>query len=286
MDPRWIREAKKCDRPPAKRGRWRTPLQIRRLILKLARENGWGYCRILGELKKLRIHSVKATTIRNLLKEHGLGPGPQRGEATWDEFIKRHAASLWQMDFFSRRVLTLQGLREVFVLVFLNVQSRRVIVSPATSHPNEEWVVAQAESLLNQAREGGLRVNYVVHDRDTKYTRSFDLALRRKRAQVVKTAHCAPNMQAYVERFIQSLKRECLDHFVVLGKQHLDHLCSEYLAHYHQERPHQGKGNELLLAKTRRKSFPAQTDEPISLADVRCSQRLGGLLKHYCRKAA
>src|SRR4051812_8647424 len=105
------------------------------------------------------------------------------------------------MDFFSRKVLTLTGLQEVFVLVFLHVESRRVIVTPATAHPNEEWVVSQAEALVGQARHAGLRVRYVVHDRDTKYTRSFDEALRTKRARVIKIAHCAPNMQAHVERF-------------------------------------------------------------------------------------
>ena len=110
--------------------------------------------------------------------------------------------------------------------------------------------------------------------------------LRRKRTQVVKTAHCAPNMQAYVERFIQSLKRECLDHFVALGERHLDHLCTEYLAYYHQERPHQGKGNELLKARRIHNRGAPQADQAISLTDVRCHQRLGGLLKHYSRKAA
>jgi putative transposase len=190
------------------------------------------------------------------------------------------------MDFFSRKVLTLQGLREVFVLVFLNVQSRRVIVSQATAHPNEEWVVSQSESMVTQARDNGLRVRFIIHDRDSKYTRSVDQALRLKRAKVVKTAHCAPNMQAYVERFIQSLQRECLDHFVAFGERHLDHLCDEYLAHYHNERPHQGKGNELLTAKESRRRSIDQGDEAVALTDIRCRQRLGGLLKHYSRRAA
>jgi putative transposase len=284
---RWIRESRRQTAgPPTKRGRRRTPLQIRRLILKLARENGWGYCRILGELKKLRIYSVKTTTIRNLLKEHGLSPGPKRGEATWDEFLKRHAASLWQMDFFSRKVLTLKGLRETFVLAFLHVSSRRVILTPATAHPNEEWIVAQAGLLVSRARESGLRVRHIVHDRDTKFTRSFDDALRRRYSQVVKIAHCAPNMQAHVERFIQSLQQECLDHFLVFGEQHLDHLCAEYLTYYHQERPHQGKGNELLCRVQTRTRSKTDSPEAIPLTDIRCQQRLGGLLKHYSRKAA
>jgi putative transposase len=243
---RWIREASKQRDQPAKRGRRRTPLQIPRLILKLARENGGGYCRILGELKKLRIYSVSATTIRNLLKEHGLNPGPQRGEATWDEFIKRHAASLWQMDFFSRKVLTLQGLREVYVLVFLNVHTRRVIVTKATAHPNEQWAVAQAESLVRQARDSGLRVHYIVHDRDSMYTRSLCGVWR-----------AAPG---------SSLCR--VSHPLL------------------SERPHQGLGNEPLTGKRSRRPSCTRAKETLSLAEIRCQQRLGGLLKHYSGKAA
>jgi putative transposase len=108
---RWIREDKKASKrktklPPAKRGRKRTPEQIQKLILKLGRETGWGYTRILGELKKLGIRAITRNTVKNILKAAGLDPGPKRGEGTWDEFLKQHAASLWQCDFFSQRVLT------------------------------------------------------------------------------------------------------------------------------------------------------------------------------------
>src|SRR5688500_721735 len=114
---RWIRE-EKGKKPPAKRGRRRTPEQIRRLILKLARENEWGYTRILGELKKLGIRSLSKNTVKRILKDAGYDPGPKRGEGTWDEFLKQHAASLWQCNFFSKRILTFKGVREAFVLVF------------------------------------------------------------------------------------------------------------------------------------------------------------------------
>jgi putative transposase len=290
---KWIRaEKKNGKKQPVKRGRRRTPEQIRRLVLKLAKENQWGYTRILGELKKLGVRSLSRNTVKRILKDAGLDPGPKRGEGTWDEFLKQHAASLWQCDFFSQRILTTKGIRKAFVIAFLNVKTRQVILSPATLHPNEEWMVAQAESFVKQAREQGLPVKYVQRDRDTKFTASFDQKLKSNRVKTMKNACRAPNTNAFVERFIQSIQQECLDRFVIFGAQHLDHLCAEYLAHYHDERPHQGDGidNELLCSpkkrgrpKTKRGSL---ADEIIPLSEVRCKQRLGGLLKSYSRKAA
>lgn len=138
---RWIREDRRAKKrettPTAKRGRPRTREQLRRLVLRMAWENEWGYARIVGEFKKLGIRSIKKSTVRNILKAAGIDPCPQRAGATWDEFVARHAASLWQCDFFSQKVLTLNGIREVFVLAFLHVETRRVILSPATLHPNE-----------------------------------------------------------------------------------------------------------------------------------------------------
>jgi len=144
---RWIREDRRGKRTkPVPRGRRRTAEQIRRLILKLARETGWGYTRILGELKKLGIRSVSRNTVKILLKAHGYDPGPRRGLGTWDEFLKIHAATLWQCDFFSKRVMTPKGFRELFVVVFLHVGTRRVFLTPATLHLNEAWISEQAEA--------------------------------------------------------------------------------------------------------------------------------------------
>ena len=286
---RWIRE-EKGKKPPAKRGRRRTPEQIRRLILKLARENEWGYTCILGELKKLGVRSISKNTVKRILKDAGFDPGPKRGEGTWDEFLKQHAASLWQCDFSSKRVLTLTGIREAYVIAFLNVQTRQVILSPATLHPKEEWVVAQAESFVRQAREHGLPVARVQRDRDTKFTRSFDAAMKRSHVRVVPNAYRSPNTNAYVERFIQSISQECLDRFVIFGERHMDQLCAEYLAHYHEERPHQSLENEPLR-QPKPRGRPKKQNRPIHeqvvpLTEVRCRQRLGGLLKSYSRKAA
>lgn len=287
---KWIRaEKKEGKKPPAKRGRRRTPEQIRRLVLKLAKENEWGYTRILGELKKLGIRSLSKNTVKRILKDAGYDPGPKRGEGTWDEFLKQHAVSLWQCDFFSKRILTLKGVREVFVVAFLNVKTRRVILSPATQHPNQEWVVAQAQAFVQQARESGLPIKFVQHDRDKKFPKAFAAALRRLRVKNIPGAYRAPNTNAFVERFIQSIGQECLDRFVIFGEQHMDRVCQEYLAHYHQERPHQSLENEPLL-KPKKRGRPKKArgkveDEIVPLAAVRCTQRLGGLLKSYARSA-
>jgi putative transposase len=151
------------------------------------------------------------------------------------------------------------------------------------------WVVAQAESFVQKARGGGLPVAIVQHDRDTKFTKSFDRALKRSHVRIMKGAYRSPNTNAFVERFIQSIQQECLDQFVVFGEQHLNHLCQEYLAYYHEERPHQALENvPIRQAKKKGRKAKARNDTEssvIPLSEVRCTQRLGGLLKHYYRKA-
>jgi len=286
---RWIREERRSKRKGTKirkRGRPRTREELRNLILRMAKENTWGYARIVGELKKLGLRSIKKSTVRNILKAAGLDPCPKRAGSTWDEFIQRHAASLWQCDYFSQKVLTLKGMREVFVLAFLQVETRRVILSPPTLHPNESWVTQQATAFVRQARAQGLRVRYVQRDRDGKFA-GFDAAVKGQRVKVIKNAICAPNCRAFVERFIGTIRAECLDHFLFFGLAHLESVLKTWLGFYHQFRPHQGVGNELLLKPNRKRGRqqPAE-DEPISLAEIRCEQQLGGLLKSYRRKAA
>jgi len=281
---RWIREDRRGRRKVAvPRGRRRTAEQIRRLILKMARETGWGYTRILGELKKLGIRAVSRNTVKNILKAHGLDPGPRRGLGTWDEFLKIHAATLWQCDFFSKRVLTPKGFRYLFVAVFLHVGSRRVFLTPATEHPNQAWITEQGEAFVRYARANRLEARLILHDRDNKFPIGFDATLKQAGLDVRKTAHRAPNTVAFVERFIQSIQQERLDYFVVFGQRHMDHLCQEFVEHYHGERPHQGLDNELPLPRCGKRKRHADL---IPLGDVACRSRLGGLLRHYHRKAA
>lgn len=290
---RWIREERNPGKRPkrANRGRPRTSAQIRGLVIKFARETGWGVTRILGELKKLRVSSVSRTTIRNILAEHGLDTAPKRGKGTWDQFIKRNAATIWQCDFFSKRAVTSTGIRSLFALVFLHVQSRRVYITPGTLHPNEAWVKQQAEAFMAEAGKMGWKATHLIHDRDTKITTSFDNALKHGGINPLKSAPQSPNTNAFVERFIGSLRGECLDHFIVFGERHFNFLVSEFKAHYHEERPHQGAdiGNMPLSVKTTQASCREESSEAennvICLASVRCKQRLGGLLKHYYRTA-
>jgi putative transposase len=252
------------------------------LIVKLGRETGWGYTRILGELKKLHICRVSPDTVKNTLKAHGLDPGPKRGVGTWDEFLKIHAATLWQCDFFCKRVLTPKGFRYLFVLAFLHVGTRRVFLTPATDHPNEAWVSEQAQAFVRHARSNRLQADLIMHDRDGKLPAGFDATLEKAGPQVCKTAHCAPNTAAFVERFIESIQQECLDYFVVFGQRHMDYLCRQFVEHSHAERPHQGLDNKLPVPRGRQKK---RQPDLIPLLNVGCHTHLGGLLKHYYRKA-
>jgi putative transposase len=188
--------------------------------------------------------------------------------------------SLWQSDFFSKRILTLNGIREVFVLAFIHVASRRVILSPATFQPNEAWVKDQMVGFVEEANSQEIPAGIVQHDRDAKFSKAVDQTLRSRGVTVKISEFRAPNTNAFVERFIQSIQQECLDRFVVFGSGHMDHLCGEYLEHYHTERPHQGIENEPVVKGTR-----GPLEETISLSEVRSSERLGGLLRSYWRKA-
>jgi len=289
---RWIRESRgKRKLAKSKGSKRRTADQIRRLILKLARENDWGYTRILGELKKLGITSLSRNTVKNILKENGLDPGPKRGVGTWDEFLKLHAATLWQCDYFSKKVLTIKGFRDAFVLVFLHVGTRRAFVSPASFNPNRDWAEQQAKAFVAHIKQTDIATQMVMRDRDGKYTPPFDEALQAAGLKVRKSAPRSPNTQAFVERFIQTLQQECLDYFIPVGMPHLDHLVAEVVTHYHDERPHQSLDNGLLAPlpkpKSRRKAKVKPPDaSTIALSEIRCKQRLGGLLKHYYRQAA
>ena len=288
---RWIRESKKdgASKTPAKKGRPRTKEEIRQIIVKLARENGWGYTRIMGEMKKLGITPPSRNTVKNILIEHNLDPGPQRGEGTWDEFLKVHAATLWQCDFYAKRCLTLKGWKNLYLLVFLHVGTRRVFIAPSTFHPKNDWVTEQADAFLRHAEAENLGVKIVMHDRDTKFTAAFDQRLKDAGAKVRKTAFRSPNTNAYVERFLQTLQQEALDYFIVFGQQHMDLMVSEFVEHYHEERPHQSMDNDVLVAAEPPPANDEHTKPPpdvVPVSQIACRERLGGVLKHYYRKAA
>jgi putative transposase len=212
-------------------GRPRTPDDIRALVLRLARENAWGYTRILGELKKLGIGKISRSTVIKILKDNGLEPGPRRGEGTWDDFLKRHAATLWSCDFFSKKVWTLSGLVEVFVLFFIQVGSRRVHLAGMTANPDRAWMVQQARNMAMFFDWEPVKPKYLLRDRDSKFVKEFDAILMSEGIEVKPIGVRAPNQNAVAERFVLSARNECLDHFIVFGETHLRHVLSEYLIH-------------------------------------------------------
>jgi putative transposase len=280
---RWVRESKDHKRSKANRtGRPKKPLDLKKLILRIARETGWGYTRVLGELRKLTRHRISRQTVANIMREAGLEPGPKRGEKTWDEFLRMHSATLWQCDFFTKRAWTLRGLRYLYVLVFLNVATRKVFVTKATEHPNTAWVIEQTAAFIRHAREQTLGVDLVFHDADRKFGRAFDDSLRKRGLRPRRLRPRSPNLNAFVEHWIQAIQVECLDHFMVLGAAHLDYLVAEFVAHYHVERPHQGLDNRLIFAA----KPPPENESIPSPRQVACHERLGGLLRHYQRHAA
>jgi len=280
---RWIsgETNRRKEGKPAKQGRPQTPEDIRELVLRLARENAWGYTRILGELRKLNITKISRSTVIKILKEHGLEPGPRRVEGSWDDFLKRHAESLWASDFFSKKVWTMTGLVEVFVLFFIHLGSRRVHVAGATVNPDRAWMMQQARNMVLIFDQEPVKPKYLLRDRDSKFVHEFDAILTLEGIAVTPIGVRAPNQNAVTERFVQSVRRECLDHFIVFGETHLRYLLSEYLAYYHQHRPHQGLANRPLGWT---EPPVAEMDRP--LGDVVCHERLSGLLRHYQRSAA
>jgi len=209
---RWVNgetKTKETGKPAAKPGRPKTAAEIRDLVLKLARENAWGYCRILGELKKLGLGGkVSRSTVVNILKEHGIDPGPKRGEGTWDDFLKQHAATLYACDFFSKKVWTLAGPVEFFVLFFIQIGSRKVHLAGMTPNPDHAWVAQQARNFALHCAEQPEKPKYLIRDLDGKFGPAFDAVLEAEGVEIVKVGPRQPNLNAHCERFVQTIKYE------------------------------------------------------------------------------
>lgn len=273
---RWLRDEDDKPSKPCKTGRPATQTDIRQLIVLLATDNNWGYTRIAGELGKLG-HTISRSTVKNILLEAGLDPSPKRSDSTWDTFIKRHRDTLWACDFLSCKVLTKSGFVEYFVLFFIHVSSRQVHVAGITSHPHGAWMAQQARNLCMFYDEQPHKPIFLMRDGDRKFTAQFDEILKSEPHQVIRLPYRSPNLNAFAERWVQSLKYECLNHFMIFGESHLRYLIDEYVAHYHHERPHQGLGNKPISTSARNAG---------ANGSIRCRERLGGLLKHYFRDAA
>jgi putative transposase len=283
---RWLRETETGgkQKPPApkrKPGRPKTDAEIRDLVVRLAKENSWGYTRILGELRKLGITRISRQTVKNILKEHDLDPGPTRGTGSWDEFLKIHADTLWQCDFVSKPMWTMKGLVDLYFVVFLHLGTRRCWINPCTLSPDSAWVSQQAKNFLMEAEDLNLAPKSVMRDNDTKFTAQFDEVFQTSGAEIKRNTPLSPNLRAHVERYIQSRKQECLDKFVIVAERHLNYINREWRLHDNRERPHEGRGH--LPPGFEKPPEPATS---IRVRDVVCTTRLGGLLKSYARRAA
>jgi len=263
-----------------KRGRPRKPEEIRRLVVRMASENGWGYTRILGELKKLRITSICRNTVKNILKEHGFDLGPKRGEGTWDEFLKMHLKTLWACDFLTKEVWTLHGKVTYYILFFIEVATRRIHIAGMTPNPTGEWTAQMARNVRMWWEELGKKPSYILKDWDTKFTAQFDAILESTGGTVKRISRQAPNMNPFCEAWIGSFKRECLDKFIVFGEAHLQHIAETYVAYHNSVRPHSGLDNEVVGDE---RPTPEAVEEKNGVV---CESWLGGLLRHYRRAAA
>jgi putative transposase len=180
---------------------------VRELVLRLARENpSWGYLRIVGELRKLGV-SVSATSIRNILAETGVPPAPQRDRQSWRSFLQAHGESILACDFFTVDTVRL---RRLYVLVFLSIGSRRVEYFACTSKPDTAWMLQQARNLLIALDDRDREVRFLIHDRDAKFPRAFDALMATEKIKVIRTPVQAPNANAHMERWVGSVRRECL----------------------------------------------------------------------------
>src|SRR4030088_2569779 len=250
----WYRKrvARKFDGPKARQGpgRPRIKREVEQLIVRMASENrDWGYDRIAGALANLG-YEISDQTVGNVLRRHGLPAAPERKRTTtWAAFIRTHLALLAGTDFFTAEVLTLRGLVTYYVLFFIHLESRRVDIAGITVHPDEAWMKQVARNVTMDDC-GALRdCRYLLHDRDTKFTRSFRAIIGSGRVEPLALPAHSPNLNAYAERWVRSVKEEWLSKVILLGERSLRRALINYVAHFHAERNHQGKSNVLLFPR-------------------------------------
>jgi putative transposase len=279
----WHRKltAQKFDGSLQRKALGRPPVNaaLEALVVRLAQENrSWGYERIVGALRHLG-YTISRQTVGNILKRHGISPAPKRKKTTtWNEFIRTHRDVLVATDFFTTEVWTWCGLVTYYILFFIRLGTREVHVAGVTPHPAEHWMMQVARN-VTMAEWGFLEPGqYLIHDRDGKFCPAFHQTIEAVGVTRVPLPARSPNLDAYAERWVRSVKDEALSRLILFGEGALQHALKEYVDHYHHERPHQGQCNALLL--------PVPSQRSQGEGPIRCRERLGGLLKYYDREAA
>jgi putative transposase len=261
---RWTYPHRRPGRPTIER-------DVQALVVRLARENpAWGYRRIVGELRGLGV-AVSASSVRAILIRHELPPAPERDGASWRQFLRQQAATMLACDF-----LTVETIRltRIYILFFVSLERRRIEFIASTSNPDGRWIAQQARNLVMQLADRGQSFRFLLHDRDSKFSGGFNEILRSEGITIVRTPIRAPNANAYAERFVGTLRRECLDRILIINRRQLEHVLRVYTAHYNRHRPHRS----LSLQPP---------DEPTLVpgcASIRHIQRhalIGGLINEY-----
>jgi putative transposase len=251
---------------------------VQAVIVRFAKENPrWGYQRIQGELAGLGVR-VSASSIARILKARGILPAPRRAATTWLAFLRSEASAIVACDFFTVDTV---WLRRLYVLFFIEVGSRRVWLAGVTDHPTGAWVTQQARNVASAMEDRGVLPRHLIRDRDAKFTRPFDDVWRSVGLRIIRTPVRAPVANAYAERWIGTVRRDCLDHLLIVSRRHLEQVLAVYAGHYNQHRPHRGLG----LVAPEPRPIPNVT-RPLTDDRFRRHDVLGGLIHEYMAVAA
>jgi putative transposase len=254
-------------------GRPRIDPAVEALIVRLARENPrWGYGKIEGELLKLG-HDIGRTTIKDVLRRHNIPPAPERGHTSWRTFLNHYRDQILACDFFTVETLFL---KTIYVLFFIEIGTRRIHIAGYTDHPHSAWVTQQARNLTWNLQERELSIRYLIHDRDTKFCQSFDRVFESEGCRIIVTPIQAPNANAFAERWVRTVREECLDRILICNQRHLQSVLSEFSTYHNEARPHQGLNQRIPMMPT----FPSTDHGPVHCRDV-----LGGIIHDYHRLA-
>ena len=272
---RWHRSLlARCWTYPHRRpGRPATDAGVRALILRLARENsGWGYRRIQGELAGLGVR-IAASTVWSILQQAGIDPAPRRSSETWREFLRAQAGGIVACDFFTVDTVLF---RRLYVLVFIEIATRQVYLAGITANPTGEWATQQARNVIETFVESTKPIRFLIHDRDSKFTAAFDEVFRSEGVRTIRTPVRAPRANAFIERWIGTVRRECLDRILIVNRRHLERVLPVYIRHYNEHRPHRSLDQRPPIEE------PSPGSETVVVLDrVRRRDVLGGLIHEY-----
>ncbi|MEO6090605.1 MAG: integrase core domain-containing protein [Umezawaea sp.] len=272
----WHRKfiARKWDYTAHRRiGRPPTRAAIATLVVRLARENSrWGHRRVHGELVRLG-HRIAPSTVWQILHDAGIHPAPRRTGPTWREFLTAQAEGIIAADFL--HLDTVLGTR-LYALAFLEHGTRHLHITGVTAHPTHAWTAQQARNL---AADLGTRIEslrFLIRDRDGKYSHAFDTVFQADDLRVLKSAPQAPRMNAHCERVIGTIRRELLDHILIISEAHARRILTTYEDHYNRHRPHQAR--DQLPPDVQQ--HPAAVHDPDTSRVLR-TRILGGLINEY-----